>query len=350
MKIGIVTEYYYPYLGGIAEHVHYTYTNFTRLGHDVKIITPLMKDLKFGADTRSDGWAPESSIIRAGDNHPFYFNDGFVRFTSPFGLGKRLKEVFAAERFDILHVHAPLVPVLPMTAIAKADCPVIGTCHTQVKRSLSYTLFHPWFKRIADRLDGCIAVSPLAAETVEKHFNLSPTIIPNGIDTRLYNPLTPPASEFAGDRMKNIVFLGRFDPHNGLPVLLEAFREIHRSAPLTRLIVVGDGPLKTKYRKSIPRELACDVHFVGMQYLRKPAFYTTADVFVNPAFFHAQSIVCLEAMASGAPIVASDIPGFRWLMQEDAIYAMPGNSSALAAAVVNLLSDDELRSSMKIRL
>ena len=141
MKIGIVTEYYYPYLGGIAEHVHHTWRQFTSLGHDVAIITQQMRHLRYCAGRSDDaGWAPEDAIIRIGDSHPFYFNSGFVRFTSPIGLARRLREVFEAERFDVVHVHAPLVPTLPMAALKTADCPVVGTCHTEVPRTAGYRL------------------------------------------------------------------------------------------------------------------------------------------------------------------------------------------------------------------
>jgi phosphatidylinositol alpha-mannosyltransferase len=339
VKIGIISEYYYPYLGGIAEHVHNTWRRFSARGHDVAIITPRMNGIRYGAGvSREAGWAPESAIIRIGQSRPFFFNGGFVRMTSPFGLSRRLREVFRSERFDIVHVHAPFVPVLPMAAVKTADCPVIGTCHTEVPGSAAYRVLNGWFRRFAARLGGCIAVSPVAAEAMERHFDIACEIVPNGVDTALYRPGNRPAAEFADGR-KNVLFVGRFDPHNGLDVLLEAFPAVKDAIPDARLLIVGDGPLRRSYERSVKASIAGNVHFAGMQYLRKPEIYACADLFVNPARYHAQGIVCLEAMASGVPIVASDIRGFRWLMRDDAVYAEPENRAALAAAIVTVLSD-----------
>ncbi|MBI5525949.1 MAG: glycosyltransferase family 4 protein [Deltaproteobacteria bacterium] len=350
MKIGIISEYYYPYLGGIAEHVHNTWRQFRARGHDVTIVTPEMKGLRYGAGvTRGAGWAQESEIIRIGSSRPFYFNDGFVRLTSPFGLVRRLREVFRSERFDLVHVHAPLVPMLPMAAIKAADCPVVGTCHTETSGNTAYRVANVWFWRFADRLDGCIAVSPVAAEAMERHFGLSCTIVPNGVDTALYRPGNRPAAGFADGR-RNVLFVGRFDPHNGLKFLLEAFPLVKNQVPDARLVVVGDGPLRKSYERLVPPSIAGDVHFLGMQYLRKPELYACADVFVNPALYHAQGIVCLEAMASGTPIVASAIRGFEWLMQDDAVYAEPGNSAALASAIIETLSDANRAADLRRRV
>ena len=345
MKVGIVTEYYFPYLGGIAEHVHYTYKYFKKHDVDARIITPTMRGLRYRAEA-SGAWAPEGDIIRIGESHPFYINGGFVRFTSPFGLTRRLRKVFAREKFDLIHVHAPMVPVLPVAAVMSADCPVVGTFHTVFRKSFVYSLLRPYFRKVLGRIDGCLSVSPFSARAIQKYFDAEFTVIPNGVDTDVYKPDNEPVMEFRKDNVKNILFFGRFDPHNGLPTLLEAFGRIKSARRDTRLIIVGDGPLADVYRKSVPASLASSVVFAGIQHALKPNFYATADVFCHPASLHNLSLVCLEAMATGIPIVASDIPSFRWLMQEDAVYFPPQDSGKLAESILGVLGNDGMALSL----
>lgn len=346
MKIGIVTEYYFPYLGGIAEHVHYSYKHFKKMGFDVKIITSHMSGLKFKAP-RAKWWAPDSDIIRIGKSYPFYSNGGFVRFTSPLFLATRLKKVFQRESFDILHVHAPFIPILPMVAIRHADCPSVGTVHTYFKKSTAYKIFKFYVKTVIDKLDGLIAVSPMAAERYYEYFDdLNFTIIPNGIDTEVYTPENKPIKELKKDGVLNILFVGRFDPHNGLPLMIKAFEKVKQSYRNCRLIVVGDGPLGSYYKRQIPPWLSSSIYFAGLQHEKKPQFYATADIFCHPATLHNLSIVMLEAMASGLPIVASDIHAFKWLLRDNCLYFNSGNIDELAGKILQLLSDRNLRMSI----
>lgn len=341
MKIGIVSEYYYPYVGGIAEHVHNTYLHFTKHGITTKVIIPMLKDLRRSAKSFSSR-IPDEDIIHVGKSYPFYNNGGFVRFTSPLGLEKRLKQIFARERFDILHIHSPLVPVLPIVALKVADCPVVGTFHTVFKRALSYRLLRKRFEKLMDKMAARIAVSPYCAEVMRKYFNDEYQVISNGVDTALFNPNVPPINEYRKDSAQTILFLGRFDPHNGLGILLKAFKKVRSKSPNCRLIVVGDGPLYKKHQKSV-RSISDAVHFVGAHHELRPQFYRTADIFCQPAVLHGLCIVNLEAMASGLPIIASDLPPFRWQLRENALFFPAGDSDSLAESILRLLESPRLR-------
>jgi len=349
LKIGIVSEYYYPYVGGISEHVHFTYKYLKEWGANVKIITPLMKDLKYHAEYSSD-WAGEEDIIRIGLSKPFYYNGGFVRFTWPVGLSKNLKRVFESEKFDLIHVHAPLVPILPVLAVKHSICPVVGTFHTLFKKSLCYTITKSYFQNILDKIDTCVAVSPLAAEAILKYFDVNFQIIPNGIDTELYKPENPPIDELMSDGVKNILFIGRFDPHNGLPVLLNAFTLVKRRYRNCRLVIVGDGPLAPQYKKMVPAEIKQSVLFVGTQHKLKPNYLASADILCQPATLHSFSLVCLEAMASGVPVICSDLKAFRWLFEEDGVFVPPCDSEKLSESILNLLEDPYKRMVLGERL
>ena len=81
----------------------------------------------------------------------------------------------------------------------------------------------------------------------------------------------------------NILFLGRFDPRNGLGTMIDAFVRVRREwGPEVRLVIVGDGPLKSYYQKRVPDDLHDDVHWAGRVDWERPRYYTSADVHCTP--------------------------------------------------------------------
>src|SRR3954470_24576314 len=116
LRIALVTEYYYPHLGGICEHVHFFAREARRRGHHVDIITSNIK-----------GAEPQENVIRLGYSQPVYMNQSQARITLGLGIRKQVRKVLRDGRYDVVHVHSPLTPVLPLLAIEEADCPVVGT-------------------------------------------------------------------------------------------------------------------------------------------------------------------------------------------------------------------------------
>src|SRR5512138_1798518 len=114
LKIGIVTEYYYPLLGGISESVHNTAVRFASMGHAVRIITSNLA--ANGLNGQSHPFFPPENIHRIGRSLAIYSNGSMARVTVGKRLTSRLAETFDREGFDILHLHSPLVPTLPMFA------------------------------------------------------------------------------------------------------------------------------------------------------------------------------------------------------------------------------------------
>src|SRR5215213_2998994 len=113
LRIGIVTEYYYPHLGGICEHVHFFAREARLRGHHVDIIT-----------SNLPGALPEPHVIRIGRSQPVYMNQSQARITIGRGIRKQMRRALRLGRYDVVHVHSPLTPVLPLLAIEEAVCPV----------------------------------------------------------------------------------------------------------------------------------------------------------------------------------------------------------------------------------
>src|SRR3954464_6588783 len=124
LRIALVTEYYYPHLGGVCEHVHFFAREARRRGHTVAT----------SPSTRR-GAEPQPHVIRLGRSQPVYANGSQARVTLGWNLRRDMRRVLREGKYDIVHVHSPLTPVLPILAIEEADCPVVGTFHTYFDRS-----------------------------------------------------------------------------------------------------------------------------------------------------------------------------------------------------------------------
>ncbi len=296
-RIALVTEYYYPHLGGVCEHVHFFAREARRRGHHVDIIT-----------SHIPGAEEQPHVIRIGRSQPVQANGSQARITLGLGLRRRMRRVLREGRYDIVHVHSPLTPVLPMLAIDEADCPVVGTFHTYFERSNGYALFNRYFQRRLDRLSAAIAVSHSTTVALDRYFSADWRIIPNGIDVDVFTPDAPRPSEIHAD-VPSILFLGRFDPRNGLDTLIDAFRRVKARGRRAQLVVVGDGPLRDHYRALAGGDP--DITFVGAVLEGRPRYYANCSMYACPTTKASFGITLLESMACETPIVCSDILGFR---------------------------------------
>jgi phosphatidylinositol alpha-mannosyltransferase len=331
MRIALVTEYYYPHLGGVCEHVHFFAREARRAGHDVDIIT-----------SHIPGALPDPNVIRVGRSVPLYINGSQGRITVGGSLRRDMRRTLREGDYDIVHVHSPLTPVLPMVAIEEADVPVIGTFHTYFDWSLGYKLFRGTFQRRLDKLSAAIAVSQSTIVALERYFDAEWRIIPNGVDTTLFNPDVPRPPELRRD-VPVILFLGRFDPRNGLATLIDAFKRVKRRGRRAQLVIVGDGPLRNHYYRRAAGDP--DITFVGGVLDGRPAYYAHSAIYACPTTKASFGITLLEAMACRAPIVCSDILGFRDVVQHgrEALMVPRNDPDALANSLVHLLDDEDLR-------
>jgi phosphatidylinositol alpha-mannosyltransferase len=331
LRIALVTEYYYPHLGGICEHVHFFAREARRHGHQVDIITSNMPGTRY-----------EPHVIRIGKSQPIYANGSQARFTWGFELRKDLKRVFSLGQYDIIHVHSPLSPVLPVLAIEEANCPVVGTFHTYFDRSIGYAIGRRYFQKRLDQLHAAIAVSHSTTIALNRYFEANWTIVPNGIDTDVFNPHVPRPAALRTD-VPVILFLGRFDPRNGLTTLIESFKKVRGRNREAQLVVVGDGPLRKHYYRAAGGDP--DITFVGSVLGERPSYYAHSAMYACPTTKASFGITLLESMACETPVVCSDIYGFRDVVkhEREALMVQSGNIDDLSDALVRLLDDETLR-------
>ncbi len=346
MKIALVSPYDFAYPGGVVNHISCLERQFTRMGHEVKIIAPASKAVHTLGD----------QFIRIGTPRPIPVSGSIARVTVSVRLESQIKEVFDREKFDICHLHEPLMPTLCTTTLRLKRTPMVGTFHASGAKPW-YTMFTPVAKWYLDRwfrkLDGRIVVSTPALEYVSSFFPADYTIIPNGVDTEHFNPEVTPM-DISDDRKLNILFVGRLEKRKGFNYLLKAYKQVKREIPNCRLIAVGPGiRLRHKYERHANRNGLNDVVFAGYaNYSDLPRYYKAADIVCFPATGRESfGIVLLEAMAVGKPVIASDIPGYASVLTNDAegFLVPPKNWKKLAEALITMMTDEPLRQQMSTR-
>jgi phosphatidylinositol alpha-mannosyltransferase len=346
MRVGIVSQAYYPRYGGITEHVHHLAVELRRSGHEVTIITSHFRD--------NPEANPSPGVERVGYNLLVPFNRAFVDLTVGLTLRQQLRRLFRAYDFELLHTHCPNAPSLPILAVQESRCLQVGTFHAMTGRSLLQDVFKRYLSNTVSRLHARIAVSRSAEAATKLYYPGDYHVIPNGVDVERFNPRLEPLEEWSNPGHVNILFVGRLDPRKGLQYLLGAMPEVvKRTRGRARLLIVGDSYLRSWFEAQVPAATRESVHFIGhVASADLPRWYATSDIFVSPASGNESfGIVLLEAMATGRVVVASDIPGYRSVVNpgENGVVFEPGNVPALARTLVALVDDPARRAALSAR-
>jgi phosphatidylinositol alpha-mannosyltransferase len=338
MKVGLVSPYDYTHPGGVTEHIRHLGDWLRQLGHDVRTFAP---------SGRRDAEKDIPDFYRIGRVFPLPANDSVARITLSFHLARRVSEILERERFDVLHFHEPFMPALPLTLLRMSGAPHVATFHAFAKSNLGYYYGRPILKPYLRHLTETIAVSPPARDFVRHYFpQLSPHVIPNGVDVEHFKPGLAPIRHLRDDRI-NVLFIGRLEKRKGLRDLLGGFRYLSERVPRTRLIIVGDGPLRHRVESFISSHAMTNVVMAGyVPEQVKPRYLATADIFCAPASGgESFGIVLLEAMAAGLPVVATEIPGYLSVVESglDSLTVRPKSPIELGVAMTVLARDPELR-------
>ena len=340
MKIALVSPYDFTWPGGVTAHVAQLARALGRSGHEVQVLAP---------HSPSRDFQDSDLLVPFGRSVPLPSGGSTARVTLSWWLYPKIRALLKKEQFDIIHLHEPMVPILPLCVLEFSKSVNVGTFHASYSRQHLYRAFQPIIKRWQKRLHGSIAVSPAARRYVNNTFPGEYEIIPNGIDYKHFSANVAPLPQYQDGKL-NILFVGRLEKRKGLRYLLEAYSKLKWEMPNTRLIVVGPGnPDKESYRILSSHGLR-DVEFAGrVSYDELPRYYATADIFCSPATGgESFGIVLLEAMSAGKPVVASDIEGFRGIMTdgEQGLLVPKKDTGALANALGRLARDPELRSKL----
>src|SRR5579862_173974 len=344
MKIGLVSPYDYAAPGGVREHIGALDRKFRELGHDVVVLTP---NSKGGREEHHD------NVISLGRVTPLRINGSTARITLSMWLTHRVRQILRQEQFDVLHIHEPLMPALPLTVLRCSETINIATFHAHGQSyasNLGYLFGKTIVRKRVRKLHGRIAVSPTARNFVESYFPADYKVIPNGIDLEWWQQPVQPIRGF-DDGRPNVLFLGRLENRKGLKYLIRAFERVRNEVPRARLIVAGEGRLRAGLERYVWRhDLEGDVFFTGfVPAEERPRLFASCDVFCAPSTGQESfGIVLLEAMACGKPVVASNIAGYNDVVshRREGLLVSVKDKDAIASAVIELLSDPDRREEM----
>lgn len=342
LRIALVSPYDYPFPGGVTEHIGFLAAGLEARGHSVSILAPSSADRE---QLATDHVYRLGSIVRV----PYH--GSLARITLSLGLRQKVRGILARERFDIIHTHEPLLPMLPLVVLGESRTVTVGTFHAYWKQCRFYALGRPILRPALARLDGRIAVSEAARAYVGRYFPGDYTIIPNGVDTTTFRPDLEPLPAVKSDG-PTILFVGRLEERKGFIHLLRAFVQVQQARPDARLFVAGAyGPRESDRCAALAARLGVrDVSFLGpLSRLDLARCYASADVFCAPSTGgESFGIVLLEAMACGRPVVCSDIAGYREVIRNgcEGLLVPPADPLALATALLRLLGDRQLRGEM----
>ena len=338
MKVGLVSPYDFATAGGVNDHVRHLAVQLQQRGHETRI---------FGPSSRADVGVDRAKFYRIGTPIAIPVNDSVARITLSFHLADRVAAIISRERFDVLHFHEPLMPALPMTMLRMSTTANVGTFHAFARSNVGYYYGRPLLQPYLQHLHRAVAVSEPARDFVTRYFPGYPMrVIPNGIDVDVYRPGLAPIRHLRDENL-NILFVGRLEKRKGLGDLLRAYRAMSARLPQTRLIIVGDGPLRNRVESYVSRHHLPNVILAGfVPESVKPRYYNSADIFCAPATgAESFGIVLLEALASGLPVVATEVPGYMSVLEpgRDSLTVPPKSWRELAASLVILGRDAELR-------
>lgn len=265
-------------------------------------------------------------------------------------------------RFDVVHTHSSKTGVLGRLAARLAGVPCIvhtvhGFAFPAAKSRLQRQIFHAmeWLGARCSHLVICLheedaricyeALS-LPAERV--------AILPNGIDLNKFSPVSDGDICTLRDELglpvdrQLIIMVGRLWEQKDPGCLVEAYCQLWQRGDPADLILVGDGDLRQQLQQRVDAAgLQAHVHFLGWR-TDTPDLLRASDIFVLPSRWEGMPLAILEAMGTGLPVVVSDIPGNRHLVehkQQGLLFAM-GDSAALADALSKLIVNPDLRASL----
>lgn len=320
VRVAQVCPYSLSIPGGVQGQVLGLARALRTLGHEARVLGPC------------DDEPPDVSVVPLGRSIPLAANGSVAPVAPDPACVLRTLSALAEERFDIIHLHEPLVPGPTLTSLLTSRAPIVGTFH-RYGASRAYRLLGSLARWAADRLDLRCAVSVDARTTAAAALGGEYKVIPNGVEVAAFAK-APPWPTLG----PTVIFVGRHEPRKGLDILIQAFGQLPDD---TRLWVIGDGPQSAELRRRTAGQAR--IEWLGrVSEPEKASRLQGAHVYVAPST-HGESfgVVLLEAMAAGATIVATDLRAYRMVARDrvDALLVPPGDSRALAGALLAVLSD-----------
>jgi len=352
MRIMVITDQYAPMVGGVPTVTRTLAAGLAQRGHAVALLAP------------SPGWrgmvdADERVSVNYRGSVPWPWYEGMrLAFVS----SRAARGLISAFAPDIAHIHSPVtLGVTARIAAHQLRIPVIYTNHflpvnvrpsSRPRPRAFDALFYSYVVGFSNRCSHVTAPTATALRLLREQGLAVPSrVITNGVDLQTYSP--GPADQRIRDRYglppdpPLILSVGRLSPEKRVDLLLDAAARLTRDAIVA---IAGTGPDEARLRARADRlALAGRVRFLGfVPGPDLPGLYRLADVFVIGSEAELQSLVTMEAMATGLPVVAADACALGELVQHgrNGFLATPGRAGEMAAYLDILLADPGRRAAM----
>jgi len=339
MKACMVSKRFPPYAGGLEARVAELARWLVGRGDSVLVLTSMEEEA-----------APyevlDGVVVRRSNVFFSVFNALFA-----FGI---LWDLFR-EDYDFIDVNLPdpVNSVFAFLASVVRGKPMYVTYHADIVRDGFFylpfkLLYRPLEWLVMWRARRIFVTSKEYAESSPEvsGFLWKAVVAPNFVDTERYNPSVDGSSvksELGLGGRKMVLFVGRLVEYKGVEYLIEAAATLRDDV----FVVVGEGPLSGSLRSKAERMGLGNVVFAGrVSGGRLPEYYAACDVFVLPSVTRQEAfgIVLIEAMASGKPVVSTNISAMPFVVGDGGVVVPPRDPKALADAVNMILSDSCLAS------
>lgn len=387
MKIVISTDLYYPMINGVAVFSRNLAAGLKKRGHDVMVLAPsitgkfkIEKDPEFGFTVvrlksvkihlypDQINKVPEAKDFLGVKLPKVYYKNGLNASLNCYRTVKRILDDFQP---DIIHDQTPGPVALAVFRYAKKrDIPLVSTDHAypdnltqqlklpHVAKKPINSMMNKYFVSFLKRSEYATmpteqAVADLIPQK-RKPFKVPVEALSNGIDLSRFakgRANKEIYDEYKIPKNKPIVlYIGRVDPEKSLDILMKAFIKAHEKVPDAHLVVVGDGSARSKLEGIIEKAgLNKNAHFLGRVVGDNlPQLYRTGTVFAITSKTETQSIVLMEAMASGLPCVAVDAGAVHELVKnnKNGYLVEADDITAVANSLVKILTNKERQAKM----
>lgn len=262
---------------------------------------------------------------------------------------------FAAEMrgsgAELVHLHTPWTPLLPLQVWRKLKLPAAATFHATlpVDPGLAGRAMRAAARYFMKRLDAVIVPSVSPLNSLPKVAGVEPVVLPPSVDLGDWT-VAGQAREASGGTVR-VAYLGRFEERKGVDVLLDAWRMLASRINGLELTIAGGGAMEPAVRAATQSPWGKTIRYVpepDADEARRIVGY--ADIFAAPARFgESFGIVLTEAMAAGAVPVAAANSGYATVMTGDGAQLLtpPGDAAALAERIATLAADAALRKRLR---
>ena len=342
MHILQVTPYFYPHFGGVESHVLGLSENLIKLGHEVEVVTSRYSRM------------PE--IERFNDIKITRLPQWINVYNTP--VVTAIQSFVRRSHADVVHVHSP--PPFTERFAAKgakeSNKPLVVTHHCDLELkgvfgnaavNLYQSMLGKYPLRIANKV---ISTTKSYATTSRSLWDIDVDVVPNAVDIERFHPRNEGKhirDKYVKENESLALFVGRLVPHKGIGILIRAIKNTQNG----KLLIVGDGPY-LPWLKKLAKKLNIEerIVFVGpISDYWLPAYYAATDVVILPSTsrLEAFGIVGLEAMATGKPLILSDIPGVRDVISnEEGFIVEPLDPEAIKESIEKIWNSPEMAKQM----